>query len=561
MDNHVLNPTIFVIFGGAGDLTHRKLIPALFTLFIERRMPEQFAILGLGRHAYSDEDYRNYLLDGVQQFSRTQKDSITRSWQDFSRHLFFLQGDFNQVGEYDRLNQKLSELKPQIQTRNRDYDEKSGSTSEQESASLPASVISEPVIIYYLATPPSLFGPIADKLGQKGFAADRQHARLVVEKPIGHDLPSTIELDSILRRNFDECQIFRIDHYLGKETVQNIMAFRFANPIFEPIWNRRYVDHVAITVAETEGVGHRAGYYEHAGALRDMVQNHLLQLLCLMAMEPPVTFAAEEIRNKKLDVLNAIRSIDPNDVGNCAVRGQYDNGWVKGECVPAYRQEEGVAANSYTETYAALKLHIDNWRWQDVPFYLRTGKRMPERISEISVRFRSVPHQSFPSKLILSQQPTRLILCIQPDEGIMLKFQAKQPGPDMLLRPVEMYFDYQDAFKAPSPEAYETLLWDVMINDATLFMRADQVEAAWKIVMPVLNTWSSAPAIDFPNYAAGTWGPETAEHIIARDGRTWYLPTSLLDRKIGPSCMLPVGKSGNQKPGISQDLAQAHASS
>jgi len=387
----------------------------------------------------------------------------------------------------------------------------------------------KPIRAFYLAVPPMLFGPIARLLGEAGLAADHQRARIVVEKPLGYDLLSARHLNNTLREHFLEPQIFRIDHYLGKETVQNILAFRFASALFEPIWDRRYVDHVAITVAERLGVGHRGGYYEHAGALRDMVQNHLMQLLCLVAMEPPVSFEAEEIRNRKVDTLHAVRRIAHHDVHALAARGQYGPGWIEGESVPGYRQEPGIAPDSATETYAALKLFVDNWRWQDVPFYLRTGKRLPRPVSEISLRFRTVPHQAFPPEATLDWQPARLAICIQPDEGIVLKFQAKQPGPKMQLRPVDMRFSYKEAFAQGSPDAYETLLWDVMMNDPTLFMRADQVEAAWEILMPVLEVWAASPPNEFPDYAAGTWGPESAEVLIAQDGRSWLTPSRLIE--------------------------------
>jgi glucose-6-phosphate 1-dehydrogenase len=318
--------------------------------------------------------------------------------------------------------------------------------------------------------------------------------------------------------------LYRIDHYLGKETVQNILAFRFANALFEPIWNRNYIDHVQITVAETIGVEDRGGYYEHSGALRDMIQNHLMQLVCLIAMEPPVSFNADEVRNKKVDVLNSIREIKKEEVHMYAVRGQYDAGWIEGEKVKGYREEKDVAADSSTETFAALKLFVDNWRWTDVPFYIRSGKRMQESISVITIDFKPVPHQSFPDEAMENWQPNKLVLNIQPDMGIRLRFQAKRPGLQMHLAPVDMLFDYSDSYKSgSSPEGYETLLLDVMEGDATLFMRADQVEAAWEIVMPVLSNWLANPSVNFPNYAAGTNGPETAEALIAKDGNNWII--------------------------------------
>ncbi len=334
-----------------------------------------------------------------------------------------------------------------------------------------------------------------------------------------------------LTRVYEELQIYRIDHYLGKETVQNILAFRFANAVFEPIWNRRYIDHVQITVAERVGVEHRGGYYEKAGALRDMVQNHLLQLMCMVAMEPMVSFQADEIRSKKADVLHAIRPIPPDDLYSYAVRGQYGAGWMRGEHVVGYREEPGVAPDSSAETFAALKLFVDNWRWQDVPFYLRTGKRLPVRVSEVSIQFLPVPHKSFPSATTVSWQANRLVLRIQPEEGILLRFEAKQPGPSMRLSPVDMEMTYCRTFKADPPEAYETLLLDVMRGDATLFMRADQVEAAWNVISPVLDAWQSVKPVDFPNYPAGTWGPEDAEALIARDGRSWVVPTVPVDQE------------------------------
>jgi glucose-6-phosphate 1-dehydrogenase len=498
-------PTVFIIFGGGGDLTWRKLVPALFSLYLGKSLPEQVTILAVDRANLTDAALRQRLHDGVKRFCRS-RGAKSADWAAFAAGIHYCQGDFKNPKAYSALSRRLTEL-----------DQSWGRKAER---------------IFYLATPPAFFGVIPNLLGDAGLARERERARIVIEKPIGYDLNSARELNHSLAKSFQESQIFRIDHYLGKETVRNILAFRFANPLFEPIWNRRYVDHVAITVAEEVGVEHRGGYYEHAGALRDMVQNHLLQLLCLVAMEPPVSFQPDEIRNRKVDVQHAIRPIRHEEVHDCTVRGQYGAGWIRGQRVCAYREEEGVAPDSVTPTFAALKLFVDNWRWQDVPFYLRTGKRLGRHVSEISIRFRAVPHQAFPPEATFNWQPARLVMCIQPDEGIVLKFQAKQPGPKIHLRPVDMRFSYQESFKVPSPDAYETLLWDVMLRDTTLFMRVDQVEAAWSLLMPVLEVWAASPPDDFPNYAAGTWGPEAAEGLIARDGRSWALPTLLHETPI-----------------------------
>jgi glucose-6-phosphate 1-dehydrogenase len=378
--------------------------------------------------------------------------------------------------------------------------------------------------VFYMATPPEAFGEIAEHLGKRGLAGDRKRARVVIEKPFGHDLASAIDLNRNLTGIFEEGQIYRIDHYLGKETVQNILALRFANVLFEPIWNRRYIDHVQITVAEEVGVEHRGRYYESSGALRDMVQNHLLQILCLIAMEPPVSFNAEEIRNKKCDLLRAIRPIKKRQVDRCVVRGQYGAGMIGGMTVPPYRSEPDVAPDSNVETYAAWKLHVDNWRWQGVPFYLRTGKHLAARASEVSVAFMPVPHRTFPIKVSEDWRPNRLLIGIQPHEGISIEFMAKRPGPAMRLAPVSMRFNYEEEFRTEGPEAYETLLLDVMRGDATLFMRADQVEAGWSIVAPILDVWGNTPPADFPNYEAGSWGPAAADALIQRDRREWFVP-------------------------------------
>jgi glucose-6-phosphate 1-dehydrogenase len=502
--NLQLKPTVFAIFGGSGDLTWRKLLPSLFDLFQDSSMPADFSIIALDRIKLNDAELHKRFREGIEKFSRKGKVS-DNVWLKFTKHIYYKQGDFTKPGIYTILKEQCSKLEKEWNTK--------------------------PQVIFYMATPPVMFGEIPKHLKIAGLADDRERTRIVVEKPIGHDLVSTLKLNQILTDSFMESQIFRIDHYLGKETVQNILAFRFANPLFEPIWNRRYVDYVTITVAEDLGVEHRGEYYEKAGALRDMVQNHLMQLLCLVAMEPMVSFDADEIRNKKVDVLHAIRPIPIEMVHSSVVRGQYGKGYLGGKEVCGYRKECKVSKDSTTETFVALKLFVDNWRWQDVPFYLRTGKRLPRQVSEVTIQFRAVPHKSFPPDATLDWQASCLVLSIQPDEGIVLRFQAKQPGTKLLLQPVTMRFNYQESFSLPIPDAYETLLWDVMNNDATLFMRADQVEAAWQIIMPILDAWPGHPPVDFPNYAAGTWGPEEA-NVLFNPGHHWPLPTELIEKNM-----------------------------
>lgn len=490
-------PVLFVLFGAAGDLSRRLIVPALFNLHLDGRLPARFRLLGIDRRELGDGALAGDYRDAVARHSRRGAPEPL-AWEAFAAGISYRRADVHSGETYANL---------------------AGMVRDARAGDGPA-----PVVVFYLAVPPALIEPIVDGLGEAGLTRDADRARVVAEKPLGRDLDSFRAINGALGRRFVEQQTYRIDHFLGKETVQNILALRFANPIFEPIWDRRYVDHVAITVAESLGVEHRGAYYEHAGALRDMVQNHLLQLLCLVAMEPPVAYDAEDIRNKKMDVLRALRPITRAGVHEVAARGQYGPGWLRGVRLPGYRGEPAVDPRSNTETFAALKLQVDNWRWQEVPFYLRTGKRLVDQVSEISIRFRDVPHRAFPDAVGLNAQPARLVIRIQPDEGIDLKFMAKEPGSPLRLRPVDMRFSYREAFAQASPNAYETLLRDVLLGDATLFMRADQVEAAWRLLMPVLEVWEETPAADFPNYAAGSWGPESAQVLMARDGRSWLSP-------------------------------------
>jgi glucose-6-phosphate 1-dehydrogenase len=492
-----LDPTVMVIFGAGGDLAWRKLVPALYNLYLDHHLPDRFAIVGVARKQLDNEAFRRRLKEGVDLFSRRGK-ADEQSWLDFAAALHYVAEDISDQNAGAELSRRLEEL-------DREWDVRANRT-------------------FYLAIPPDLMSAAVGLLKRLGVCKDCQRDRLVIEKPFGRDLDSAQALNRLLTDMFIESQIYRIDHYLGKETVQNILAFRFANSLYEPIWNRRYIDHVQITVAETVGVEDRGGYYDRSGALRDMVQNHLLQILCLIAMEPPVSFAADEVRNRKVDVLRAIRPIRPEEVYQVTVRGQYGAGTCGAKAVPAYREEAGVSAETTTETYAALKFCIDNWRWQGVPFYLRTGKRLRTKVSEVSILFRPAPHQLFPATAVENWQPNRLMIRIQPEEGIITRIQAKQPGTRLLLGPVDMEFRYREAFKAAPPEAYETLLLDAMRGDATLFMRADQVESAWSLLSPVLEAWESIPPTDFPDYPAGSWGPEAADLLIARDGHSWLQP-------------------------------------
>jgi glucose-6-phosphate 1-dehydrogenase len=499
-------PCAMVIFGASGDLTSRKLVPALYNLALQRLLPAEFAVIGIGRHPHTDESLRAELRESALEYSRS-RPIRPEVWDSFAESFYYLRGDPKDPDTYQRLGARLAEL-----------DRTHGTGGNR---------------LFYLATPPSLFPVIVGQLGAAGLnvpppaeqGEPRTDAwvRMVIEKPFGHDLATARQLNQEIQAVFAEEQVFRIDHYLGKETVQNIMAFRFANRLWEPVWSEQHIDHVQITVAERVGVEERGGYYDSAGALRDMVQNHLMQLLTMVAMEPPVAFEAESVRTEKLKVLHALRPIPPAGYTTQVVRGQYGAGWIGGQQVPGYREEDGVAPDSPTETFVALKLYVDNWRWAGTPFYLRTGKRLPKRASEIAVQFKRVPHLPFSGTAAAGLEPDVLVLRVQPDDGITLQFGAKVPGPTMQLRSVNMDFLYGSSFLVESPDAYERLILDSMLGDRTLFMSATEVEQAWAFVTPLLEAWQRT-APQFPNYAAGTWGPAAADQLIRRDGRLWRRP-------------------------------------
>jgi len=478
-----------IVFGASGDLTKRKLVPALFNLQLEKLLPDNFNVVGMGRREMSSEQFRDKAKIEYKEFL-TEKVVDPDQWERFIARWQYVSGQFDDPAAYKKIKETVENTQPI---------EVGGSNPKN--------------YIFYLATPPKFFGTVVQHLAEMKMTEEKegQWRRVIVEKPFGRDLESALA----------EHQIFRIDHYLGKETVQNIMVLRFANGIFEPIWNRRYIDHVQITVSETLGIESRAGYYETSGALRDMVPNHMFQLLSLIGMEAPNSFDSEAVRTEKAKVLQAIRPMSDSDILTHAVRGQYGRGMIGGKPVVGYRQEPDVNPQSRTETFAAMKLFIDNWRWAEVPFYLRTGKRMATRTSEISIRFKCAPFQIFRDTSAEDLCSNELFMQIQPQEKITLSFEAKVPGPEVEVRPVAMNFNYADTFREVPTTGYETLIYDCMMGDATLFQRSDQIESAWSIVSPILQVWGALPPHHFPNYAAGSWGPEEANQLIAADGRHW----------------------------------------
>ncbi len=494
---HPAGPCAMVIFGASGDLTKRKLIPALYNLAHSGYLPEDFAVIGFAFDQMSIEEFRAKISMELKEYCECEVDPDR--WEKLCDRIQYMQGDFGDPAAYRKLAGLLADVDKKYETGGN--------------------------YLFYLATAPGFFSKIIHQLGDAGLVVeDNDHwRRVVIEKPFGHDLASSIALNRDIAKVLDEKQIYRIDHYLGKETVQNLMIFRFANGIFEPIWNRRYVDHVQITVSETVGVEQRGGYYDNAGAVRDMIPNHIFQLIALTAMEPPISFAADAVRDEKAKILHAMQPPHPDTCLNCAVRGQYGEGAIEGNPKLAYRAEPKVRPDSITPTFAAMKLFIDNWRWAGVPFYIRTGKRMATRISEITIQFRQAPFVLFRDTPVEQLPANLLVIQIQPDEGIWLRFGAKVPGPSVNIGGVQMNFQYSDYFGTSPSTGYETLLYDCMVGDSTLFQRADMVEAGWSVVQPVLDAWEKAPPGEFPNYPAGSWGPRAADELLERDGRHWRM--------------------------------------
>lgn len=500
-ESRTIQPSIVVIFGATGDLTQRKLLPALYSLAGDQPpLPSSFTVVGVARRPWSTDEFRNHMEEGVKHYARRPYEA--EEWKTFAEGIYYVQVEFNDAMAYRTLADTLREL-----------DQQRGTLSNR---------------IFYLATPPSYYSEIVSHLGDAGLASmnpntsENGWTRLIVEKPFGHDKASARSLNDELNQVFHEEQIYRIDHYLGKETVQNILVFRFSNGIFEPIWDRRYIDHVQITVAENIGVEGRGGYYEEAGALKDMMQNHMLQLLTLVAMEPPSGFGTNVVRDEKVKVLHAIEPLSDEDINRFTVRAQYSEGMVGKQKVIGYLQEQGVKPNSLTETYVASRLKIDNWRWAGVPFYLRTGKRLPKRTTEISIQFKRPPFSLFRKTGAEELQPNILSLRIQPNEGISLKFGVKSPGQALRIRAMNMDFQYGTSFGGEPPEAYERLLLDAMLGDSTLFTRRDETEAAWEIVDSIANGWKAMPESNqMATYRPGTWGPAEADALVERDGSFW----------------------------------------
>jgi glucose-6-phosphate 1-dehydrogenase len=495
-DYRIADPAVMVIFGATGDLSGRKLLPALYNLARQRSLPAGFAVVGAAMNEVSDDDFRKLASDKIHQFSRTQPID-DRVLQAFLSSLFYVKVDFSRLDDFKTLAQRLQEL--------------------DDANHIPGNRM------YYCATPPPTYQTIALQLQAAGLNLGDGFHRIVVEKPFGSDLQSARELTATLQKVFPEDAVYRIDHYLGKETVQNILAFRFANSIFEPVWNTNLIDSVQVTVAEEIGIEQRGAYYDKAGAMRDIIQNHGLQLVALTAMEPPLAFEATAIRDEKVKVLRSIRPLIGEDIEQSTVRGQYTKGWVEGKEVAAYRQEKNVAPDSQTETYAAMRIFVDNWRWAGVPFYIRAAKRMPKRATELRIQFKRPPHLTFGRDAMKEVDPNAITLRIQPEEGISLKFGAKVPSAGLRIRSVTMDFEYVTSFLVDAPEAYERLLLDCMIGDPTLFVRADAVEEAWKLIDPIEEAWRNArPPLQM--YAAGTWGPDAAAHLLQADGREWHRP-------------------------------------
>ncbi len=500
---------LIVIFGASGDLTKRKLIPALYDLYVGKQMPEHFAVLGISRSGLSDDDFRGRLEPFAKEFAH---EFDAGSWGEFARSVCYHAADSTKPDDYGGIKARMADL---AETHH---------TGEN--------------VLFYLSMSPQLYEPTLVNLGTQGMVTegkawcsinrdDPVWQRIIIEKPFGHDPDSAARLNRMVGRVFEEESVYRIDHYLGKETVQNLLVFRFANAIFEPIWNRNYIDHVQVTAAETVGVEDRGGYYDSpaGGAMRDMIQSHLLQVMSVVAMEPPIDMHADDIRLEKTKVLNAVRTPKPSEVAELAVRGQYGPGSLKGEAVPGFREEDGVDPQSQTDTYAAMQVFCDTWRWEGVPFYVRSGKRMNKKLTEVVITFKRTPHCLFADQMVKgAHPPNQFVINIQPDEGIKLRFEGKVPGLGMHIKSVEMDFDYVEQFNAEPPQAYATLLLDVMRGDQTLFKHRDEIESAWRIVQPVLDHWAENPQDDLPNYASGTWGPSASDIMMALDDRHWHNP-------------------------------------